>query len=113
MNREIKLRIRLRKIDTGKIITKIYTLYDVIGANELRGNIGYEILSVEQFTGLHDKNGKEIYEGDIFKGSWYNCKTIEVKWLDSAAGFNTPFRMKDYEVIGNIHETPELLEAAK
>lgn len=65
----------------------------------------------EQFTGLHDKNGKEIYEGDILSDG-------ETVFFDGG-GF-TPFAIPGWEittkadcieVIGNIHENPELLNA--
>lgn len=81
----------------------------------------------EQSTGLKDKNGKEIYEGDIlkFRGRDYQVKFdnygqfyMENKnyhWLEN--GYS--FRSVDIwcadgilvEIIGNIHEHPELLEA--
>lgn len=81
----------------------------------------YEDIIVEQYTGLKDKNGKEIYEGDILETC---CGKAEVYFDDEFLmykikvkhGGTMPFVSKkskkhfDYEIIGNIHENPELLE---
>ena len=80
--------------------------------------------TVGQFTGLTDKNGKKIFEGDICRNT-RTGEIVSVKWHGTMAGFvwskrkekshlfdfGELFRAYDkYEVIGNIHDNPELLE---
>lgn len=77
----------------------------------------WDDFTVMQFTGLQDKNGKEIYEGDIFQDeedSVYNA----VEWDEFHCGWTTSqwFIGKDMhelermEIIGNIYENPNLLK---
>lgn len=70
-----------------------------------------------QFTGLKDKNGKEIYEGDIFQDEEDgSCEFVE--WDNEFGGWSTQawYSVGEFaqaaerlEVIGNIYENPELL----
>lgn len=69
-----------------------------------------------QYTGLHDKNGKEIYEGDILKGTFYGFPmpeydyVFQIYWDEKEEGFMASyFEPSECEVIGNICDNPELL----
>lgn len=95
-----------------------------------------DCIKLMQYTGLKDKNGKEIYEGDIIKEFNYSgdeCRVSEVVWDGTlATGWHKKIikdltmpkgygqegisigieerEVKDFEVIGNIYENPELLD---
>jgi uncharacterized phage protein (TIGR01671 family) len=72
--------------------------------------------TVGEYTGLKDRNGVEIYEGDIVH--WYEIggsyMTEKVFWEEDRSGFYpvNSWRPSLPEVIGNIHENPELLKDA-
>lgn len=80
-------------------------------------------IELMQYTGLKDKNGKEIYEGDIARKRniiggvvWANEYQSLGFYLKSKEGLHdviAPYYMWDFEIIGNIYENPELLEESK
>ncbi len=78
---------------------------------------------IMQFTGLRDKDGKEIYEGDIIQKRMDGddsriLETIVMEWVPeqwTEEGFMTGFSQlwttaEQYEIIGNVWENPELIE---
>ena len=115
-------RKRMSVVDRIYIDTEGVRLYDDFG--EYWRN--FRDIELMQSTGLRDKNGKEIFEGDILD---YKGRKALVRWHGSYASFiyrfvdelqnrNTEWKplylayMK-CEIIGNIYENPELLEAIK
>lgn len=139
MNREIKFRVVWNK----QVSLDAYTIGEFIDGVELDfkdgGTLpmtdidwGEDKVEYLQYTGLKDKNGKEIYEGDVlefeyedeFWGSKPHKVRRTVKWetyygagwyfgksyKDGEKRWSYPKPPEDAEVIGNIYENPELLE---
>lgn len=125
-----KIRFRGKRKDTGewvfgdleynhsKNIARIHT-YDEDGNYERQHEVNHE--SVGQFTGLHDKNGKEIYEGDVILQRGYSrIRPMLVRFEHGAfvtgehSGSSTTTRpmliQKRCEVLGNIYNNPDLLK---
>ena len=108
---------RIRFDDEGNVTTVLFE-GKILGVDTHADEI-----ELMQSTGLKDKNGKEIFEGDIVD---YKGREAVVKWHGSYASFIYRFvdglkeRVSEwdplflacyhFEVIGNIYENPELLE---
>ena len=124
MSREIKFRVYISKY-------KILDTPDIINFNtqEVKYDSDYyslDDIELMQYTGIKDKNGKEIYEGDILRYSFPYDRRLRhispVSYLDTQASFgivdfygnNIPLYdipINNYfEVIGNIYENKNLLE---
>jgi uncharacterized phage protein (TIGR01671 family) len=112
----------------GIIVTELMEESGGVGSGIMECHIQVDYKTVSQYTCLKDRNGKEIYEGDILATVGAEEYFIDgiVKWMDDRGayylvgpdGYATD---SDYcyegdewsklEVIGNIYESPELLEA--
>ena len=105
-------------LDVVKNECEYFFCHDI--ANDKLFQMWYKVDSetVGQFTGLTDKNGKEIYEGDIVEtdNNFNLIKRIEIKYCVETLSFwptNFVGSISEYYIIGNIHENPELLEVKK
>jgi len=125
MNRLIKFRVWDKRETKGMSTQNM--LYDAQLHHLWQDFVDYPGYELMQYTGLTDKNGKDIYEGDIVQynqNSSYDNMDFIAKWSDDKLGFifqsnsgeqlvnQTPHlnRFKHLEVVGNIFENPELLK---
>ncbi len=124
--RTIKFRAWDEKTDTIRKVEAILwdgADVDYVAYEDLNGEPNWQAdFQLMQFTGLHDKNGKEIYFGDLITceghGDGKGGKAVtEIRWDEEEAQIDLPrhedgsrYNPTKYEIIGNIYENPELLK---
>jgi hypothetical protein len=125
MNREIKFRAwdkRGKKMQRVGSVHFYETHIEVYCPDALEQPYRNTSIELMQYTGITDKNGKEIYEGDIVSGRFGINKFVipsEMKMLHTGGESNMScygWNFKGYdntqlEVIGNIYENPELMKS--
>ena len=120
--RELKFRVYDK---TEKCYSDKAFSIDQLGLCYVQDEDGYgeeideERYIVEQYTGLKDKNGKEIYEGDIvtLNGEWEEIEGTDCSVISFENGCfmvgdtsEAGSYLSDWRVIGNIHQNADLLE---
>jgi len=121
--REIKFRYVFKHPKTKEVQTAIITIDDMERNDWSKtfkwDSLRFELVARQRYTGLRDKNGKEIYEGDI--ALIYGDRCV-IEYDSKSASYVARTKIDSYwaldeetfklgvEVIGNIYENPKLLE---
>ena len=120
---DVKFRFVNKIKKTGLISFQYTSINEIEGEDSWQGKVNYVRLAINLYTGLKDKNGKEIYEGDIDESGlivsycgdqneglgmnvgFYLQRDEFESWIELEAMIGE----NNYNIIGNIYENPELL----
>ena len=119
---------RGRRVDNGEWVEGDLSLRNTVGApliyNDCDHDDAVDTATIGQCTGLRDKNGTLVWEGDIFQGKVVDSFEGDVNeghvirgqvsYYQAACSFAfasyMPFDLSGLEVIGNVHDNPELMK---
>jgi uncharacterized phage protein (TIGR01671 family) len=111
--------VQVAEIDLVHGVVSWYTCEAAVMSGKPDADAFLDRVKLRLFTGLKDRNGREIYEGDILKDEF--GRISQAYWVDKEARFTIRERDRkteyfmvishlDVEVIGNVYENPELFQ---